>query len=135
MSISKKVQSNKIPLSFKIKYTLGKVGLRINTFLCSTRMVAKWVVTVKYASQSKKLEALYHKRSLMIPLDQVQKTILDQYFLIPILDRPFIIELFTMALKAKNVTPIVVEPKIGRNKICPLCDSGLKYKKCKCSKK
>jgi len=25
------------------------------------------------------------------------------------------------------------EKKIGRNDICPKCDSGLKYKKCKCS--
>jgi len=26
--------------------------------------------------------------------------------------------------------PIRTEPKIGRNEICPKCDSGKKYKKC-----
>lgn len=33
----------------------------------------------------------------------------------------------------KMHTPFKREyPKIGRNKICPFCDSGLKFKKCKC---
>ena len=25
-------------------------------------------------------------------------------------------------------------PKVGRNEICPFCDSGKKYKNCECSK-
>lgn len=36
----------------------------------------------------------------------------------------------------KMHTPFVREyRKVGRNEICPFCDSGLKFKQCECSQK
>ena len=29
-------------------------------------------------------------------------------------------------------TPWIREPKVGRNEICPFCNSGKKFKKCAC---
>jgi len=45
---------------------------------------------------------------------------------------PYLPESFYQKKKLPKGKPVDVriEPKIGRNDICPKCDSGLKYKKC-----
>lgn len=38
-------------------------------------------------------------------------------------------------IKPDNLKPIVKDKKVNRNEICPYCDSGKKFKKCKCYNK
>lgn len=49
------------------------------------------------------------------------------------IDEKAFMELMMQNWKAMHTPKVRKYRKVGRNEICPFCDSGLKYKHCACS--
>lgn len=51
------------------------------------------------------------------------------------IDEKAFMELMMQNWKAIHTPKVRKYRKVGRNEICPFCDSGLKFKQCECSTK